>query len=98
MASRTRCVCFRSGRGANLLEPGIAPVAGAAQIYEPPFNALTPNDRHSVIRPSRRAGSGSIDGGHLKRMLIQRACAMSAGASRGGLRAPPGQANRSTIG
>ena len=66
---------------ANLLDPGIAPVAGAAQIYEPPFNALTPKDRHSLVRQSRRAGTGSIDGGHLKRMLIQRACALSARAS-----------------
>ncbi len=81
---------------AKLLDPGIAPVAGAAQIYEPPFNALTPKDRHSLVRQSRRAGTGSIDGGHLKRMLIQRACAMSAGASKGGLCAHEVKPNEGT--
>ena len=67
---------------AELLDPDIAPVAGAAQIYEAPSNALTPKDRHSLIRQSSRAGDASLERGHLKRMLIQRACALSAGASK----------------
>ena len=70
---------------AKLLDPDMAPVAGAAQIYESPSNALTPKGPHSLIRQSRRAGSGLIDGSHLKRMLIQRACALSAGPSKGHL-------------
>jgi hypothetical protein len=73
------------GEVGKLLGPEIAPVAGAVQIYEPPSHALTPENRHSLIRQSRRdgAGTGPIDGGHLKRMLIQRACAFSAGGSEG---------------
>ena len=66
---------------AERLGPDFAPVAGAARIYEAPFDALGPDDRHSLIRQPRRASAGSIDAGGFKRMLIQRVCAMSVGAS-----------------
>jgi len=72
---------------AERLGPDLAPVAGAARIYEPHSNDSYPNsrpiDRQSLIRQPRRAGAGSVDAGVLKRALIQRACALSADASKG---------------
>jgi hypothetical protein len=66
---------------AERLGPQLAPLAGTARIYEPLSDAPDPHGRHPLIRQSRRARTGSGDLGHLKRLLVQRACELSAASS-----------------